>query len=598
MKGSLFERDSAAEDEAYQDMSSLSRSLSEPDSVPCSSQANIASKLAVYFEMGSKIRKIFLAFTCTFLLALLVCVPNGALIAQEKQSLSVTPPFNQLVVKPGDTFKSLIKVVNVNSFPLTVYATPVNFETADEGGHPKFIPLLNDPIDKTTFAGWIEVAREPITVAPESTASVEYSISVPDNAPPGGHFAAILIGTRPPIDETQNQPASVQTSQVVSSLFLARVAGEVKEGGQIREFSVAKSFSSTPKAEFILRFENTGNVYVQPQGDITIYNMWGTERGFIPVNHKTNFGNVLPKSIRKFSFTWEGTPSITDIGRYKAVATIAYGIDAKQSVDRTVYFWVIPVRATLITLGFIAGFILFVMFAVRLYIRSMLRLAGVDPRLVQTTKAVRRAKITRKEMVAPIREGVLDLRRSVVRSAVKEEKVKGLSYFIRDYRTFFLSTIIGILGVGLIVWYIVDARGTERPYEVTMKQTDGDVTITSEEVLRDRERIEAANEEQNEEAEGAETLGSKEYVSVVNASGKVGAGATVALRLEKAGFMVRDISTDTDERTASVIVYNHDKLEIAKKLSELLGGVALSARIEGEETEPEVLIIIGNDATE
>lgn len=541
--------------------------------------------------------KIFLTLTF-FLAVLVVCIPNGALIAQEKQSLSVTPPFNQLVVKPGDTFKSIIKVVNVNSFPLTVYATPVNFETADEQGHPKFIPLLNDPIDKTTFAGWLEVTREPITIAPESTVSVEYSIFVPDNAPPGGHFAAILIGTRPPVDSEQPQPATVKTSQVVSSLFLARVAGEVVEGGQIREFSVAKSFSSTPKAEFILRFENTGNVYVQPQGDITIYNMWGKERGFIPVNHKTNFGNVLPKSIRKFSFAWEGTPSITDIGRYKAVATISYGIDAKQSVDRTVYFWVIPVKATLITLGFIVGFILFVMFAVRLYIRNMLRLAGVDPRLAAAPRAVRYEKITRREIVAPIREGVLDLRRSVTQSTVKEEKVKGLSYFVRDYRTFFLSTIIGVLGVGLIVWYIVDARGAERPYEVTMKQAEGDVTITSEEVLRDRERIETANEEQNEGAQKPEVLDNKENVSVVNASGKVGAGATIALRLEKAGYTVEDISTDTDERTASVIIYNHNKLPVATKLSELLPGVMLSARTEGEEAEPEVLIIIGNDAAE
>jgi hypothetical protein len=520
----------------------------------------------------------------------------GAVMAQEKQGLSVTPPFAQMVLVPGDTYKSYVKVTNPNPFPLTVYATPVNFATGDETGYPKFIPLVDQEVDAASMAGWIEVSKEPFTIQPETSVDINYRILVPENAAPGGHFSALLIGTQPPIDE--GSPAALRTSQVVSALFMARVEGDVVENGQIREFSVANWFTSSPQADFNLRFENNGTVYLQPQGDITIFNMWGTERGFIPVNHKTNFGNVLPNSIRKFSFSWEGTPSLTDIGRYKAVASLSYGIDSKRTVSRALYFWVIPVKATLITLGTLIAFIAFVLFSVRLYVRRALVMAGhvSTPPVRKTESDVRassrRERLNRREITAPLREGVLDLRRSVQSGRTQAEKVSGLVGFFERYRTFFVASVIGLCGLGLIGWFIIDARTTERPYEVTLKNEGGtDTTISSEEVIHERKGG-VGTSIPAEEAEA------RQSISIVNASGKPGTGADIALRIEQNGYRVLDISTDADGRDSSVIVFNAEHQDSATALSEQLGGVALSARPSGEEMEPGVLLIIGRDLAE
>lgn len=522
-------------------------------------------------------------------IALLLFASSESAHAQAGQSLSVTPPFAQMVITPGDVFRSYVKVVNPNSFPLTVYVTPVNFATGDEDGRPKFIPLVDQEVDNATMGGWIQVTRDPITIPPETSYDVSYQIDVPTDASPGGHFAALLIGTKPPEGDGVS---AVKTSQVVTALFLARVEGDIEEGGQIREFSVVNWFSSTPRAELSLRFENTGNVYIQPQGDITIYNMWGKERGFIPVNQKTNFGNVLPKSIRKFSFEWEGTPSITDIGRYKAVATISYGINGKQSVDRTVHFWVIPVRATLITLGFIAAFIAFLAFSIKLYVRRALQLAGHDTKVVSQTKVSLpvRQRLDRHIIAAPIKEGVLDLRRTVQSRGQTNTVDAGMRGFAQRYRTFFGSAFIGLLGIALIVWYVVDARVEERPYEVTVKHTEGSTTISSEEVTHDRM---GADDTATPALEDDAVV--RQLVSIVNASGVPGTGAEVAQRLEREGYRVADISTDADGRERSAIIYNASKTEEASKLSVVLDGTPLSARAEGEEAEPEILIIIGKD---
>lgn len=510
-------------------------------------------------------------------------------------ALSVTPPFTQMVLTPGEVFRSYIKVVNVNPYELTVYATPVNFTSSDEEGSPKFIPLVGDPVDKSSLAGWIDVSQTAITIPRESSMDVPYTITVPQNAPPGGHFAAILIGTKPPHDGGN----MVHTAQVVTSLFLARVAGDVHEQGQIRELTAENSYGGTPRTEFSLRFENSGNVYLQPQGDITIYNMWGTERGFIPVNQSSNFGNVLPKSIRKFSFIWEGTPSFTDIGRYKAIATLSFGVDEKHSVDRTIYFWVIPLKATLIACALVFGFIAFLVFAIRMYIRRVLQMAGVAELPRAEGRAARAERIvppkravTRKELVAPLRAGVLDLRKTVTHESVDASAPLSLVDFLHDYRRFFLALTTGLIGLSLIVWYVIDARSTERPYEVTMHQASGDVTLHSKDMGVSR----TAGEQQAQRPVDMTQL--KQQVAIVNASGPGTTSSRVVARLQKEGFAIGDISTDKDVRDKSVIITNESTLDNAKRMSVLLGDVPLSIRPKGEEAEPSLLLIIGRDQSE
>ena len=235
--------------------------------------------------------------------------------AQEATSLSVTPPLFQISAEPGQVWQSSIKVINTNDFPLTVYAQPVNFEAEGENGRGRFLPILEQETSGQTLAEWITVTDAPIVIEPESSKEVPFIVNLPETVPPGGHFAAIFIGTRPPAEADS---MAVRTAQVVSSLFFLTVSGDVIERGSIREFSVVDSFTEVPSSNFVLRFQNEGNVHVRPRGSITIYNMWGKERGVIPINQHSNFGNVLPSSIRKFEFSWAGEPSLADIGHYTA----------------------------------------------------------------------------------------------------------------------------------------------------------------------------------------------------------------------------------------------------------------------------------------
>lgn len=415
-------------------------------------------------------------FFLTFLYSIGIWSFSFTAYAENSQMLSVTPPLFQISVLPGNIWQSTIKVVNGNTYPLTVYAEVVNFQATGEQGQGKFTPILDGEHDKTTLADWININKGPYVIPPEQTGDVPFFVEVPTNAPPGGHYAAILVTTESPKDDKDS--FAVLTSQAITSLMFMRVEGDVREIGNIRDFRTTHTFLQKPDVEFSLRFENKGNVHLQPRGSIRITNMWGTERGIIPVNYQTHFGNVLPESIRNFSFTWQSDFLLSDIGRYKAVATLAYGEEGSQSATATTYFWVIPLKGTLITLLVLALIIAIITYIVKSYIRRMLLLAGVDVDAQKrapekpsvSVVEVRHSRTKLAKVTAPLRSGVLDLRQRLSTVEESEGVFRTVVKFVMQYKVFFISVLllVGIFIVGAL--YVGKVTNDDRGYRVIIDE--------------------------------------------------------------------------------------------------------------------------------
>jgi hypothetical protein len=431
--------------------------------------------------------------------------------AQEEGAftLTVTPPLFQLGLTPGEVWSSNIQVVNPNPYDITVLAEPVLFRQigGQESGRPEFyLPGENgEEPASNTLADWITVPTQAVSIQREQTYTLPIVINVPENAPPGGHYAAILIGNRPPEAPVEGGTVSV-TSSIAALVFL-RVAGEVTELGRIREFSTEQTIYEEALARFSLRFENQGNVHLQPQGDITIYNMFGKKRGFIPINQGNNgYGNVLPNTIREFTFVWDSDSGLWDIGRYRAEATIGYGENEKQFTTSAVYFYVLPFRPLLQVVGGVLALLFFIGWALRLYVRRALaieqarfRVAGLPstpaevPRQSITYGDAPRLKLA--TLVRPIQTGIVDLRRATGAQHAPSIYVSGMeqshelfsaSSFMREYRLFFLFIGVSAVGWFAVSAYFDDVLTYERPYTAVEERPDGAViplsTVNTEEI--------------------------------------------------------------------------------------------------------------------
>ena len=532
--------------------------------------------------LRKKIYKITLLCVGLFLLF------TTAVSAQEALTLSISPSLFDMSVSPGQEWRSSLRVINVNKYELTVFIDVVNFLPRGEGGEGQFIPIDTTNAAGATLAEWFIVNREAIVIPPEQTREVPLAVRVPSDASPGGHFAAILVGTKPPTPVAGQ--AKVQTSQMVTSLFFARVAGDIKEIGSIREFIATDTFLSSPEATFELRFENKGNVHLQPQGEITIKNMWGEVRGVIPINQSTQFGNVLPESIRKFNFSWKGEWSVSDIGRYTALATLAYGTEARQFSSLDTTFWVIPFK---LLFGIFLGLAVFaglVTWLVRLYVRHMLTMAGitvVDHRDGKTTK-LKQNRIERVSLHHPVTIGFSDLKQRWFIAATWREKVQTLPGFVYRYKLFFIGVSLVVCFMALLVWYIANANTTHRGYEVEYINPDASMKLTSEEIIYNQFKLERV-------IKAVEVDANLPKLKIINRSGVPGMGAETKLRLEERGYKILSLEADfTSLQTRTVVVYGLDQEREALRLSARLNNAPISTYAEAD-ADNAITVYVGDD---
>ncbi len=298
---------------------------------------------------------LFLAATSALVLGIFVLTPSA-------QAITVIPPTQEFLdVRPGEKIDTKVKVFNEEATPKTIYASTANFGALDETGTPNILAET----DQSDLASWMEVDREGRLVQPGERIEYAVTIAVPADAPPGGHYAAVLISPEPPAqagDSTQ-----VAISQKVASLVLVSVEGVIKESGSIASFTTAsgrKTFNRLP-VDFLIRFLNSGNAHLRPTGEITIRNLLGGTSSTLAVNPGL-LQAVLPQQVRKFNVTWEkealaGEPGsfFQELGRewknfglgsYTAELGLRYGATKDKVAVANLQFQIFPWRILLLWL--------------------------------------------------------------------------------------------------------------------------------------------------------------------------------------------------------------------------------------------------------
>lgn len=259
------------------------------------------------------------------------------------EGLQISPAIVELNADPGGSYKIDLQVTNVTASDLA-FDTDVNdFAARDESGTPS-VNLENDTPNAASISAWVTVLQT-LNIAARQTKKVTATIDVPLDAEPGGHYGVIRFSGRAP----ELESSGVGLAASAGTLVLVRVAGAVDEDLDLVTFQTAQdgksgSFFEYGPLDFILRFENRGNVHVKPTGQIEVRDMFGNHFDTLTVNQDK--GNVLPLSIRKFQTTLDKQWLF---GRYTADVSVGYGTTG-QAIVRTISFWVIPWKIIAIAL--------------------------------------------------------------------------------------------------------------------------------------------------------------------------------------------------------------------------------------------------------
>ncbi len=297
--------------------------------------------------------------------------------AADSLVLSVTPPLFQISPAKGDTWSSYVKVSNTNAYDLKLYVRVMDFLPEGDGVNGKFMPVVSGDDSASTLARWVTITADPVSVPKGKSVEVPFSVHVPMDASPGDYYAAVVIGTQPP-EGAPRSGSPITLSSSVASLIVARIKGQLTDTAIVREFRSDREFYGRPDVNFVLRFENRGNAHLRPEGAIAVYNMWGSKVADVPVNSGPDAVSVSPHSIRQFNINWQGKNDIWNMGFYRAVLSLGYGPDDKQTLSGTTGFLFVPPKQFSLFVGILLICAALVMFGIK--------------RRIATAAAVRRKK--------------------------------------------------------------------------------------------------------------------------------------------------------------------------------------------------------------
>lgn len=282
-------------------------------------------------------------------LPLLILVIGGAILGEavlaQSQTIAVSPLVFELSGNQGEVFENYLKVYNPSAGVMGVKMTVEDIAPSGEEGL-----VIVEPAETESFslARWIKTEPEEFDLEPGKEMMVKFTLTVPENAEPGGHYGTVVAGIKAISGPGVTGAAIIQR---IGALVLLTVPGEMEENLAVKEFSAPK-YSEYGPIPFTVKFENKGTVHTKPAGVITIADWRGKKIADINISSR----NVLPTAVRKFDASFDKKWLFG--GKYTATLTGSYGSSNILLTPSVITFWVFPWKIGLLGLFVIFLFVL------------------------------------------------------------------------------------------------------------------------------------------------------------------------------------------------------------------------------------------------
>lgn len=229
---------------------------------------------------------------------------------------SMSPLKENMILSPGESYSSSFTIFN----PAT-NAKDFNYEVEISPFfvNENYVNTFTTEGDYNEIIDWITV-NSPLkgSLAPNESNKIYFTIDVPDSAPAGGQYAAIVVSSATATNEGENTSAVVERTRIAHTIF-AEITGNTIYDGEITNVSVP-NFVLSGGIFGESTIENTGNVHSKATYTLEVSSLFSGETVYANVEEPDSH-DILPGRTYYHKTTWDDTPSV---GLYNVVYTVEF----------------------------------------------------------------------------------------------------------------------------------------------------------------------------------------------------------------------------------------------------------------------------------
>ncbi|MDD3793869.1 MAG: hypothetical protein PHI37_03595 [Candidatus Gracilibacteria bacterium] len=156
--------------------------------------------------------------------------------------LIVSPIKYEIELNPGGSITKTAKLINKSNNPMIIYTGVSDFMSNDTSGNPVFVRKSELVNPNQELASWITINTNTINLNALEEKDVEFTINVPLDATPGGHYGAVFFKNYG--ENSINSGGQVKINVDYGVLLLINVDGEIIDNGKPGEPNINPGTSS------------------------------------------------------------------------------------------------------------------------------------------------------------------------------------------------------------------------------------------------------------------------------------------------------------------------------------------------------------------
>ncbi len=237
--------------------------------------------------LAKRLKSVALVVSAAVITVTCFVIPNNA-SAQGSAALSIAPRKNY-TIEAGKTVNDTLIIRNQDEEqPLNLTLRVVDFSYTDDSGAPEL--MMDEDAPQTTWSlkPFLEVPQS-VTIAPNSSETVDISVTIPEGHGAGSYYSAIVYSSG------GSDGGNVGLSVSGVTLAFVNIPGQVSENLILEKLGAFRNANNNTGGEFAYfmnekpqriayRLKNEGNVTESPVGTITLKPLIGEEISLQNIN--------------------------------------------------------------------------------------------------------------------------------------------------------------------------------------------------------------------------------------------------------------------------------------------------------------------------